>query len=102
MGALFAVVASEVKQRASQPARSTAEIARNVTETASAVNEMSSLNNEVSHEAEQAGRYADTVLENSGALQAAVAERQRAIIRTVRTAAPWLLGSPISHWAVCM
>jgi len=81
-------IAGSIAEAVEQQGAATAEIARNVTETATAVNEMSTLNNEVSQEAEQAGRYAETVLENSGALQAAVAELKRAIIRTVRTAAP--------------
>jgi len=79
-------IAGSIAAAVEEQGAATAEIARNVTETASAVNEMSARNAEVSQEAEQAGRYAEDVLESTRVLDGAVGELKRAMVRTVRTA----------------
>jgi methyl-accepting chemotaxis protein len=78
-------ISGSIAAAVEQQGAATAEIARNVTQTATAVNEMSSMNAEVSREAEQAGHYAEDVLDNTRALDGSVADLKRAMIRTVRT-----------------
>lgn len=78
-------ISGSIAAAVEQQGAATAEIARNVAETASAVNRMSGMNADVAREAEQAGRYADDVLENTRSLDRSVAELKQAMVRTVRT-----------------
>ena len=78
-------IAGSIAAAVEQQGAATAEIARNVTETASAVDEMTARNDAVSRDAEQAGRYAEDVLENTVALNSAVRDLRHTMIRTVRT-----------------
>lgn len=78
-------IAGSIAAAVEQQGAATAEIARNVTETASAVNEMSARNTEVFQEAEQAGQYANDVLEGTKVLNGAIEELKRVMVRTVRT-----------------
>jgi len=78
-------IAGSIAAAVEEQGAATAEIARNVTETAAAVNEMSGRNAEVSDEAKQAGRYADAVVDNAKALNAAVHDLRETMVRTVRT-----------------
>jgi methyl-accepting chemotaxis protein len=79
------VIARSIAAAMEQQGASTSEIARNVTETASAVNDISARNDEVSREAEQAGHYADAVLENTTVLDTAIRDLKHTIIGIVRT-----------------
>ena len=78
-------IAGSIAAAVEEQGAATAEIARNVTETASAVNEMNSRNADVSNEADQAGRYAEDVLDSTRVLDGAISDLRRAVVRTVRT-----------------
>jgi methyl-accepting chemotaxis protein len=78
-------VASSVVSSVEKEAAAAVGIAFNVTETATAANEMNDRVAEVSSEAEQTERFAVSVRENAEALEVAIAELRRAIIRVVRT-----------------
>ena len=78
-------IASGVASAVEKQAAATMGIAFNVTETAAAVTDMSQRITEVSAEAEETERHAVSVRENAAALEVAVADLRRAIIRVVRT-----------------
>ena len=78
-------IAGSIAAAVEQQGAATAEIARNVTETAAAANEMTRRTNEVSDEANKTGQRAGEVLENTSALDGAMADLQRAVVHVVRT-----------------
>ena len=83
----ISAIAGSIAAAVEEQGAATAEIARNVTETATAASEMTSLNADVATQATQSGRHAAHVLENIKALDGAVAELKRSVVRTVRTSA---------------
>jgi methyl-accepting chemotaxis protein len=78
-------IASSIAAAVEQQGAATAEIARNVSETAKAANEITGRTGEVSSEARETGQRAEAVSENTGALNIAVGELKRSVIRVVRT-----------------
>ncbi len=83
----ISAIAGSIAAAVEEQGAATAEIARNVTETATAASEMTSLNADVATQATQSGQHAAHVLENIKALDGAVAELKRSVVRTVRTSA---------------
>jgi len=83
----ISAIAGSIAAAIEQQAAATAEISRNVTETASTANSMTQRTTEVSAEAMQTGIQAADVRESAMALNAAVGELGRSVIRVVRTAA---------------
>ena len=83
----ISAIAGSIAAAVEEQGAATAEIARNVTETATAASEMTSLNADVATQAAQSGQHAAHVLENIKALDGAVAELKRSVVRTVRTSA---------------
>jgi hypothetical protein len=81
----MASIAGSIAAAVEEQGTATAEIARGVTETATAINAMHSRNAEVSKEAGAAGRHASEVLDGTRALDDAIDDLKRALIRTVRT-----------------
>lgn len=77
-------IAGSISAAVDEQGAATAEIARNVAETASAANEMTDRTAEVSSEAAQTGEHATDVRENTAALNTAVGELRRSVIRVVR------------------
>jgi methyl-accepting chemotaxis protein len=78
-------ISSEVASAVEKEAAATLSIAFNVADTASAARDMGSRIAEVSGEAEQTERCALSVRENAAALEVAVADLRRAVVRVVRT-----------------
>ncbi len=78
-------IAGSIAAAVEEQGAATSEIARNVAETASAVNEMTRQIGEVSSEAERADGQARAVQDDTGGLNAAVAELKQSLIRVVRT-----------------
>lgn len=78
-------IAGSIAAAVEEQQAATAEIARNVTETASAANEMTQRTQDVSVEATQTGKQAAEVREGATALDTAVSELRRSVIRVVRT-----------------
>ena len=83
----ISAIAGSIAAAVEEQGAATAEIARNVTETATAASEMTSLNADVATRATQSGHHAAQVLENIKALDGAVADLKRSVVRTVRTSA---------------
>jgi methyl-accepting chemotaxis protein len=78
-------IAGSIAAAVEEQGAATSEIARNVAETASAANEMTRQIGEVSSEAERADGQARAVQDDTGGLNAAVAELKQSLIRVVRT-----------------
>ena len=79
-------IAGSIAAAVEEQGAATVEIARNITETANAANEMTQRTHEVSHEAEQTGTQAGSVLTtNITELRGVVVRLQHAVVRAVRT-----------------
>jgi methyl-accepting chemotaxis protein len=78
-------ISGSIAAAVEQQGAATAEIARNVTETAAAANAMTGRTKEVSAEALDTGRYAETVRDNTLAVNVAIGEVKHAVIKVVRT-----------------
>ena len=83
----ISAIAGSIAAAIDQQAAATVEISRNVAETASSANAMTQRTTEVSAEAKQTGIQAADVRESAMALNAAVDELGRSVIRVVRAAA---------------
>ncbi len=83
----ISAIAGSIAAAVEEQGAATAEIARNVTETASAAGRMTDLNADVANDARQAGEHAANVLKDVRALDGAVADLKRSVVRTVRTSA---------------
>jgi methyl-accepting chemotaxis protein len=81
----ISAISGSIAAAVEQQGVATKDIARNIAETASAANAMANRITEVSAEAGQTGRHATDVRENAVALNAAVGELRRSVIRVVRT-----------------
>jgi methyl-accepting chemotaxis protein len=81
INAISGVIAAAVEEQGA----ATAEIARNVVETAAAADVMTGRIGEVSAEAEQTGRHAEAVHNNTAGLASAVGELRQTVIRIVRS-----------------
>lgn len=80
-------ISSSIAAAVEQQGAATAEIARNVAETATAANAMTGRTQEVSAEAQGTGRHAETVRENTRAVDQAIRDVKHAVVRVVRTSA---------------
>jgi methyl-accepting chemotaxis protein len=78
-------IAGSIAAAVEEQGAATAEIARNVTETTAASHAMAERAHEVSMEAERTGKQAVEVLENITAVDTAMQQLQRSVIRVVRT-----------------